>query len=81
MLTHLKMVRTMREGKRRGVKGMQGYYLRLLPGLCLEFKIAAGNVIRMGEGEVMKYTYIPTGNKRELVRFGMDYNYLFLAPP
>ena len=51
---------------------MEGNYLRLIPGLCLEdnkligkFKMATGDVISI-RGQVMEYTYIPTGIKREL---------------
>jgi hypothetical protein len=36
-----------------------------------KFKTAAGDVISI-RGQVMEYTYCPTGIKRELVRFGMD---------
>ena len=36
-----------------------------------KFKIAAGDVISI-RGQVMENTYIPTGNKRELGRFGVD---------
>ena len=36
-----------------------------------QFKMAAGDVISI-KGQVMKYTYIPTGIERELVRFGID---------
>ena len=36
-----------------------------------EFKMATGDVISIS-GYVMEYMYIPTGIKRELVRFGMD---------
>ena len=38
-----------------------------------KFKIAADDVISI-RGQVMEYTYIPTGIKGELVRFGMDGN-------
>ena len=38
-----------------------------------KFKIAAGDVISI-RGQVMKYTYIQTGIKSELVRFGVDSN-------
>ena len=37
-----------------------------------KFKIAAGDVISI-RGQVMEYTYIPTGIKREVVRFGTNY--------
>ena len=37
------------------------------------FKNAVGDVISI-RGQVMEYLYIPTGIKRELVRFGMDYD-------
>ena len=33
-----------------------------------KFKIAAGDMVR----QVMEYTYIPTGIKREMVRSGVD---------
>jgi hypothetical protein len=33
--------------------------------------MAAGDVISI-RGQVMEYAYIPTGIKRELVRFGVD---------
>ena len=36
-----------------------------------KFKMAAGDVISI-RGQVMKYTYIATGIKWELVRFGVD---------
>ena len=36
-----------------------------------KFKMVAGDVISI-RGLVMEYTYIPTGDKRELVRFGVD---------
>ena len=35
-----------------------------------KFKMAAGDVISI-RGQVMEYPYIPTGIKRELVRFGV----------
>ena len=38
--------------------------------LICKFKILADDVISI-RGQVMEYTYIPTGIKRELVRFGM----------
>ena len=38
-----------------------------------EFKMAAGDVISI-RGQVMEYTYIPTGIRRELVRFSVDCN-------
>ena len=56
---------------------VSGDYLRLLPGLYLEdesvgkFKMVAGDVISI-RGQVLEYTYIPTGIEWELVRFGMD---------
>ena len=55
---------------------LNGNYLRLISGLCVEendlgkFKMAAGDVISI-RGQVMEYTNIPTGIKRELVRFGV----------
>ena len=36
-----------------------------------KFKMAVGDVISIW-GQVMEYTYILTGMKRELVRFGVD---------
>ena len=41
--------------------------------LIRKFKMAAGDVISIKE-QVMEHTYIPTGIKRELVRFGVDCN-------
>ena len=38
-----------------------------------KFKMAAGDVISI-RGQVMEYVYIPTGIKREFVRFGMDHD-------
>ena len=59
---------------------LNGNYLRLIPGLCLEenefigeFKMAVDDVISI-RGLVMKYMYIPMGIETELVRFGMDCN-------
>ena len=52
----------------------KGNYLRLMPGLCLEdnelvgkFKMAADDMVSI-RGQVMEYTYILTGIKREMVR-------------
>jgi hypothetical protein len=39
--------------------------------LVCKFKMAAGDMVRI-RGQVMEYTYIPTGIKRELVRSGVD---------
>ena len=39
-----------------------------------KFKMAAGDVISI-RGQVMEYTYIPIGIKRELVGFGVDCNW------
>ena len=36
-----------------------------------KFKMAAGDMVSI-RGQVMEYTYIPTGIKRELVRSGVD---------
>ena len=36
-----------------------------------KFKMVAGDMVRI-RGQVLEYTYIPTGIKRELVRFGVD---------
>ena len=38
-----------------------------------KFNMAAGDVISI-KGQVIEYTYIPTGIKRELVRFGVNYD-------
>ena len=38
-----------------------------------KFKIAVHDMINI-EGQVMKYTYIPTGIKRQLVWFGVNCN-------
>jgi hypothetical protein len=35
------------------------------------FKMVAGDLINI-RGKVMEYTYIPTGIKREFIRFGVD---------
>ena len=54
-----------------------GNYMRLIPEqneLIGDFKMAAGNIIST-KMQVMEYTYIPTGIKRELVRSGMDCNW------
>ena len=51
---------------------LKGDYLRLMPGLCLEdrmnykLKMAAGDMVSI-RGQVMEYTYIPTG-----MRYGVD---------
>ena len=57
---------------------LYGNYLRSIPALSSgqdkftgKFKMAEGDVISIW-GQVMQYTYITTGIKRELVRFGMD---------
>ena len=39
--------------------------------LAGKFKMVAGDKVSI-RGQVMEYTYIPTGIKRELVRSGMD---------
>ena len=39
--------------------------------LVCKFKIVAGDKISI-RGQVMEYTYIPTGIKRELMGSGMD---------
>ena len=36
-----------------------------------KFKMAAGDIVSI-RGQVMEYTYIPTGIKRELVRSSVD---------
>ena len=51
-------------------------------GLCLEeFKMVAGDVISI-RGQVMKYTYIPAGIKREMVWIatGRSYPYFSTSP-
>jgi hypothetical protein len=60
------------------VGNLKGDYLRLMPGLCLEdnklvgkFKMTVGYMVSI-RGQVMEYTYVPTGIKRELVRSGVD---------
>ena len=55
---------------------LKGYYLKLIPGLCLEdrMKMAAGDMVSI-RGQVMEYTYIPTGIKWELMRSDVDYNW------
>ena len=61
---------------------LNGNYLRLIPGLYLEdrneligkFKMAVDDVISI-RGQVMEYTYILTGIKREMVRSGVDCNW------
>jgi hypothetical protein len=52
---------------------LKGDYLRLKPGLSRgqnelvgEFKMTAGDMVSI-RGQVMEYTYVPTGIKRELV--------------
>ena len=39
--------------------------------LVNKFKMAAGDKVSI-RGQVMEYMYIPTGIKRELVRYGVD---------
>ena len=57
---------------------LKGDYLRLMPGLCLEDRMNWYESLRWWRdkvsirGQVMEYTYIPTGIKRELVRSGVD---------
>ena len=41
--------------------------------LVCKFKVAAGDMVSI-RGQVIEYTYIPTGIKRELVRSGVDYD-------
>jgi hypothetical protein len=56
---------------------LNGNYLKLIPGSRIQnkligtFQMAVGDVISI-RGQVMEYMYIPTGIKRELVRFGVD---------
>ena len=42
--------------------------------LAGKFKMEAGGVISI-RGQVMEYTYIPTGIKGEMVRSGVDYHW------
>ena len=42
--------------------------------LVCKFKMAAGDMVSI-RGQVMEYTYISTGIKRELVRFGVKLDY------
>ena len=52
---------------------LEGNYLRLMPGLSLEdrtnlvgkFKMGASDLVSI-RGQIMEYTYIPTGIKREI---------------
>jgi hypothetical protein len=65
-----------RDRKGGGVEGnLNGNYLRFVSRrqnkLIGKFKMAAGDVISI-RGQVLEYTYIPTGIERELVRFGKD---------
>ena len=39
--------------------------------LVCKFKMVAGNMVSI-RGQVMEYTYIPTGIKRKMVRSGVD---------
>ena len=39
-----------------------------------KFKMAAGDMVSI-RGQVMEYTYDPTGIKREMVRSGVDCNW------
>ena len=55
---------------------LKGNYLRLITGLFRrqnelvgKFKMAAGDMDSI-RGQVIEYTYVPTGIKRELVRSG-----------
>ena len=58
---------------------LKGDYLRLMPGLLsrgqnefvCKFKMAVGDMVNI-RGQVMEYTYIPTGIKKEMVRSGVD---------
>ena len=36
-----------------------------------KFKMASSDLVSI-RGQVMEYTYVPTGIKREMVRFGVD---------
>ena len=42
--------------------------------LVSKFKMAEGDMVSI-RGQVMDYTYIPTGIKREMVRSGVDCNW------
>ena len=44
---------------------------RRLNELVGKFKVAAGGMVSI-RGQVMEYTYIPTGIKREMVRSSVD---------
>ena len=39
-----------------------------------KFKMVAGDMVSI-RGQVMEYTYIPTGIKREMVRSGVDWHW------
>ena len=59
-------------------RGLQGKFKRRLSEvsrgqneLVCKFKMAPGDMVSI-RGQVMEYTYIPTGIKREMVRSGMD---------
>ena len=39
-----------------------------------KFKMAVGDMVSI-KGQVMEYTYIPTGIKRQMVRSGVDCNW------
>ena len=43
--------------------------------LVCKFKMAVGEMVSSIRGQVMEYTYIPTGIKREMVRSGVDCNW------
>ena len=42
--------------------------------LICKFKMTAGDMVSI-RGQVMEYTYIPTGIKRELFKFGVNNNW------
>ena len=39
-----------------------------------KFNMVVGDMVSI-RGQVMEYTYVPTGIKRELVRTGVDYDW------
>ena len=68
------------------MRGMDGGKLsEVMPGLSLEdnelvskFKMAASDLVSV-RGQVMEYIYIPTGIKGEMVRSGVDCDWI--QPP
>ena len=79
MKSAIRGLRNRKEGGRGGDRGKIKWKLsevntravsRGQSKLIGKFKMAAGDVISI-RGQVMEYPYIPTGIKRELVRFGV----------